>query len=49
LYDFEYSCIRSLSLKSQDFDNYTLPELRIFLQLLTKELKSKQPVNELNS
>lgn len=42
LYDFEYSCIRSLNLSVTDMSVYTLPELRIFLQLLTKELKSKQ-------
>jgi hypothetical protein len=50
LYDFEYSCIRSLNLGVTDMSVYTLPELRIFLQLLTKELKSKQGSNnELNS
>jgi hypothetical protein len=50
LYDFEYSCIRSLNISGPEFDYYTLPELRIFLQLLTKELKSKQPTTkELNS
>lgn len=50
LYDFEYSCIRSLNMRVSDMGVYTLPELRIFLQLLTKELKSKQNNNnELNS
>ena len=37
LLNFEYICVRNLNFKSEDFKNYTYPELKIFLNHLNKE------------
>lgn len=37
IYNFEYVCIRSLNFGANDFDKYTLPELKIFLNSLKSE------------
>lgn len=42
IYNFEYACIRSLKLGAVDMERYTYPELKIFLQNLTKEMKDSQ-------
>ena len=42
LMNFEYICIRNLDFKSNDFKNYTYPELKIFLNYLTKEQKEQK-------
>jgi len=43
LYSFEYACIRGLKLSAMDMERYTYPELKIFLQELTKEAKNNKP------
>lgn len=45
LYSFEYTCIKNLNLGAVDMEKYTYPELKIFLQLLTKEIKERQKDN----
>ena len=42
VYNFEYTCIRNLKLGALDMEKYTYPELKIFLQSLTKEMKESQ-------
>lgn len=42
IYNFEYTCIRNLKLGALDMEKYTYPELKIFLQSLTKEMKDSQ-------
>ena len=37
IFNFEYACIRNLNLKSSDFNTYTYPELKIFINYLNKE------------
>jgi hypothetical protein len=37
IYNFEYACMRNLNLKSIDFNTYTYPELKIFINYLNKE------------
>lgn len=43
LYTFEYACIRGLRLSALDMERYTYPELKIFLQELTREMKKNTP------
>ena len=40
--NFEYTCIRNLDFKANDFKNYTYPELKIFLNHLTKEKEEEK-------
>jgi len=42
IYNFEYTCIRNLNLGAVDMEYYTYPELKIFIQHLTKELNEKK-------
>ena len=42
IYNFEYTCIRNLNLGAIDMEHYTYPELKIFIQQLTKELNDKK-------
>lgn len=37
IFNFEYMCMRSLDIKSADFNMYTYPELKIFINYLNKE------------
>lgn len=45
LYNFEYTCVKNLNFGAVDMEKYTYPELKIFLQLLTKEIKDRQKDN----
>ena len=42
VYTFEYTCIKNLNMGAYEMQTYTYPELKIFLQNLTKEMKERQ-------
>jgi hypothetical protein len=42
IYTFEYACIKNLNMGAYEMQTYTYPELKIFLQNLTKEMKERQ-------